>query len=271
MINLFGLNREQIIQENTIEAGHMPELAINSDIANITFLTHDKQQVNIVLETYEKGPELQVNVVNEKLEINARVQKERRIGIIVQPKSCKLEVKLPKNFADHYTIQTSAGNISAADLVFNQAFLKTGAGNIRLENMNATKVELESGAGNIKVKSIDSVIFLAESGAGNIEGSLCTGSITARTGSGNVRFTVNGEQDLKMKSGAGNINVLFTRPENLNATIKASAGLGNVKSELPSHKNKNTTNELSSAIGKGENSFHFKTGVGNIHLAKENY
>lgn len=266
MVNIFGGKRDPIVQENSVEIEHVPELEINSDIANINISIHDKKQIDIVLETFEKGPELQVNFVNEKLEIEARVLKERRIGIVVQSKPCKLKIKLPKDFAEQYTIKSSAGNIKAFDLQFNTALMKTGAGNIRLENIEAQKLDIESGAGNVKLKEIVSESLIAKSGAGNIEGDMCTGDIAAKTGSGNVRFKVDGEQNLQMTSGAGNINAFFTQPESLDATIKASAGLGNVKTDLPFLPAGEKSNKLSSVVGQGEKSFQFKTGVGNIHL-----
>lgn len=255
--------------ENEVEVEHVQELEVNSDIADIKFITHDKKQIDIVLETFEKGPELQVNFVNEKLEITAKALKERKIRIVVQPKSCKLKIKLPRDFADHCTIRSSAGNIKAADLEFNTVLMKASAGNIRLENIQAQKLDLESSAGNIKVKKVESENLIAQSGAGNIEGNACTGEITAKTGAGNVRFTVDGEQNLKMNSGAGNINVFFTQPDSLNATIKANAGLGNVKTDLPFLTSENKSSNLSSVIGNGEKTFQFKTGVGNIQLFAE--
>gem|GEM_PF-5398846 len=255
--------------ENNVEAEHVQELEINADIANIEFITHDKKQIDMVLETFKNGPELQMNFVNGKLEVNVKHPWEQWNIRISNHKFCKLVLKLPRNFADCYTIQTSAGNIHAADLAFKIAFMKTSAGNINLEKIQAEKLELESGAGNIQVQELETKELTVQSGAGNIEGNACIGDITAKTGTGTVRFTVDGDENLTMKSGAGNIEVFFMHPEHLNATIKANAGLGNVKVDLPSFMNENKSSNLACVIGTGEKIFQFKTGVGNIQLFAE--
>lgn len=266
MVNIFGGNKESIVQENTVEIEHMQEVEINSDIANIVFLTHDKKQIDILLETFVDGPELQVNVVNQRLEITAKVYR-KKIGIFISSvKPSKLEIKLPRDFADHYKVQSTAGNIKVANLKFDTAIMKTAAGNIRFENIEAKKLDLESSAGNIKVENINSETLTVQSGAGNIEGDACNGDITAKTGAGNVRFKVNGEQHLEMTSGAGTITAYFTEPEKLNATVEVNAGIGSVKTDIPFLTNGKSQGNLSTVIGQGKNKFIFKTGVGSIRL-----
>lgn len=266
-MNLF--RREKIIEENTIKVQHVEELVINSDIANILFVTHLKKQVDVLLETYKKGPELQVNVVNKMLEINATVQDKKKV-FITPPDFCKLTIKLPSDLATRYMVHSTAGNIKAANLTFNTANLKTNAGNIWLENLDANELTLESGAGNIRMRHIDSETLIAQTGAGNIEGNDCTGDITAKTGAGNIRVNLDGDEHVKLNSGTGSIHAFFKQPDSLNATIKASAGIGSIQTDLPFLFDGEKSSKLSSVVGQGEKILQFNTGVGSIHLLAEN-
>lgn len=266
MRNFFDSTGESIRQENTVEVERIKELAVNSDVTNVHFSVHDKQRIDMVLETFEKGPELVVQQTNDRLEVNVEIPRKRRIFRMKKQYS-KLTIYLPEQFAERYEVKCSVGNVRMANLIAKQLEVKTGAGEMKLCTINAEYLKLESGAGNIQLRAINAGHLVATAGAGNIKGNACHGELTLESGAGNIECDVDGEDDLFMKSGAGNIYVHFQNPEQLNASIGATAGLGNVWTDLPVGIEK--AGKFSSVLGKGERDMTFITGVGNIKLFKE--
>lgn len=228
MADFFSSMGDPIVQENIVEVERVKELAVNSDVTSVHFSVHDKKRVDIVLETFEKGEDLAVRLINERLEINVGIP--RKWGIFQMKKRFgKLTIYLPEQFAERYEVKCSIGNVRMADMIFKQLEMKTGAGEVEICAISAEYLMLESGAGNIE-------------------------------------FHVDGEDDLLMKSGAGNIHVHFPNPEQLNATIEATAGLGSVRTDLPVGFEK--SGEFSSVLGNGERDLKFTAGVGSIKLSK---
>lgn len=263
MVGFFSTMDNPIVQENTVEVDKIQELAVYSDVTNVHFSIHDKKQVHLVLETFEKGPELGVQLINQRLEINVELLKKRNF-IQGKQKISKLTIYLPNDFAEHYLIHSSVGNIRFADLILKEVQMKTGAGDIKIDNIESEKISIESGAGNIRLNQVDTLELFAKSVAGNIKGKECRGKLTIKSGAGNADFHVDGKDDLYMKSGAGNIRVHIQNPHNLNATLRVSAGIGNVQTDLPLGGEK--ASKLSGVLGSGEKQFLFKTGLGNINL-----
>ncbi|MCM3740548.1 DUF4097 domain-containing protein [Oceanobacillus luteolus] len=263
MVGFFHKMGHPIVQENTVEAEEIRELAVYSDVTNIYFSVHDKKQVHLVLETFEKGPELGVQFMDRRLEINLEFLKKRSF-IQMKQNTSTLTIYLPRDCADYYHIHSSVGNIRFTDLFFIEGKFKTGAGNIKVEDVDAEKITIESGAGNIRLNRVNTEDLHAVSGAGSIKGRECRGKINIKSGAGNVDFHVDGEDDLSMKSGAGNISVGFSGIANLNAALQVSAGFGNVQTDFPLEGKK--PSNLSGVLGNGDKQFIFKTGVGNINL-----
>lgn len=228
MADFFSSMGDPIVQENIVEVERVKELAVNSDVTSVHFSVHDKKRVDIVLETFEKGEDLAVRLINERLEINVGIP--RKWGIFQMKKRFgKLTIYLPEQFAERYEVKCSIGNVRMADMIFKQ-------------------LEMKAGAGEVEICAISAEYLMLESGAGNIE------------------FHVDGEDDLLMKSGAGNIHVHFPNPEQLNATIEATAGLGSVRTDLPVGFEK--SGEFSSVLGNGERDLKFTAGIGSIKLSK---
>lgn len=261
MVNIFGTPGKRIIQENTVELEHIKELVVDSNIANIQLLTHEEKHVQLMLETYENGPDLGVSLNNEVLQVDVKLPGKKKLLVIGKPEVSILYIYLPENFAEHYQIQTTVGNVTVSDLYGRKLVIETSAGNITINYVEMEKLTVESGAGNIKLEQIQSNQLVADSGAGNINGMYCKGKIIAESGAGNILFHVDGEEDVTMKTGVGNIHAYFTDIESLNATLTASASIGKVHSDFLMDGNK-----FSHVFKDGEKTFTFKTGAGNIHL-----
>jgi len=266
MVRFFGGNGKPIVEENTVEIARIEELEVQADIENIQFIVHEKKKVEIKLETFEKGPELQVNMMNNRLEINAGLPREIKTIINWKVPNCKLEIKIPVEFAVHYTVVTSTGSIKAKNLLFETMTMKTGAGSITAENFHGRELILKSGAGSIKVENIDTEVLETDTGAGSVIGKICSGKIIAKSGAGSIRFTVSGEQDLEMNAGAGSIYTYFTNPKNVNATVHTSTGIGTVKTNLPHPSSEQKSSNLSTTFGDGKYNYELKSGVGSVYL-----
>lgn len=265
MVNIFRTIGEPVVQEKTIELEHLKEVVINSDITNVVLLVCDQKQVHLMLETFKGGPELKLHLVNGRLEIDVKLQEKINI-IQIRQEVSELTIHLPRNFADRYLIQSSVGNIKIFELTFQQLEMKTGAGDIKVKQVEAESISMESGAGNIKLNEVSTKKLFALSGAGNIKGKDCRGSVTVKSGAGNIDFHADGRDDLSLKSGAGNISVYLPDTSTLNATLKANAGIGKVRTDLPEESKK--ASKLSKVLGEGLQKLRFKTGVGNISIYK---
>src|SRR5699024_1067077 len=143
------------------------DLEVQADIADVHFIVHEKKKVEIKLETFEKGPELQVHMVNNRLEINAGLPREIKTIFNWKAPNCKLEIKIPAEFAAYCQVNTSTGSIKARNLLFETMTMKTGAGSITAENFHGKALVLKSGAGSIKVENIDTEVLETDTGAGS--------------------------------------------------------------------------------------------------------
>ena len=76
MADFFSSMGDPIVQENIVEVERVKELAVNSDVTSVHFSVHDKKRVDIVLETFEKGEDLAVRLINERLEINVGIPRK---------------------------------------------------------------------------------------------------------------------------------------------------------------------------------------------------
>jgi DUF4097 and DUF4098 domain-containing protein YvlB len=266
LVRLFSSMGKPVVQENTVRVKHIQELVIHSDVTNIEFIIHDKKRAHFILETFEKGPTLDVNLTNDRLEINVELRKKKRF-FQIRGDYGKLMIYLPKDFAENYFIQTTVGNIRFADVHFNDADLHTGAGDIKVNQVEGGYVRVESGAGNIKIEDVNVIEFVARSGAGNIRGRNCSGKLAIQSGAGNIHFTLDGEDDVSMKSGAGNIDVYFRNPSMLDGKLQTGTGIGTVNNYLMSEDD--TSRDASMIFGEGERQYLFKTGVGNVNLYEQ--
>lgn len=262
MVNLFQSMGSPVVQEDRIEADHIFEIAVYADVSNVHFVVSKEKHAHIVLDTFNKGPQLEVNLINERLEIYAEMQHKRRIFQFGSQHG-KLTIYLPKDFAENYLVHATAGNIRFQDLTFREAELKTGAGDIKVRDVEGEYLIAESGAGNITIKHMTAELT-AKSGAGNIKGIDCAGKLTVKSGAGNVDFQILGQDDVEMKSGAGNMHIHLPEPKNLDATLTVSAGLGNVRTDFTGGQDK--SGNISKVYGNGKADLKFITGVGNINL-----
>lgn len=264
MVNLFGTPGKRIIQENSVELEHIKKLVVESNIASIKVSTHEEKYVQLVLETYENGPDLGVALNNEVLQVDVKLPGRMKLLAIGKPEVSMLYIYLPENFAEYYQIQTTVGNVTVNDLYGRELEIETSAGNITINYVEMEKLTVESGAGNIKLEQIQSNQLVADSGAGNINGMYCKGKIIAESGAGNILFHVDGEEDVTVKTGVGNIQAYFNDIESLNATLTASASVGKVHSDFLMDGNK-----FSHVFKDGEKTITFKAGAGNINLYRD--
>lgn len=237
--------RKKDVQENTIDVSHIEELIVESGISNVQLIPHEKKHVWVILETYEKGPELEVYLNDNVLRIVATMPGKRNWFITTSWETTKLTIYLPEDFAQEYQIQSTAGNLE-------------------LRGITAEHFEVESGAGNISLDWIDANQLIVKTGAGNIKGTGCTGELNISSGAGNIDFEVAGEHDVTVHSGAGNVDVYFENEKVLDAKLQVSAGLGKVRTNFPVDSTKN--NKFSHVFGNGESDIKLSTGVGNINL-----
>lgn len=257
----FGISGSHVIQEDTFSLDQVNELFVDAEIANVQLVTHEENYAKIILETYEKGPDLDVSLENDRLIVFVEDRKRKRFFNFRTSNYCTLYIYIPKGNLLNYQMLTGAGDVTISNIEGSVLFLKTGAGNVTMETVTMKRIKLSSGAGNVTLNHVHADHMTFSSGAGRIVGFDCKGKISAESGAGNINITIDGEDDVSLSTGVGNIEVTLPEIETLDATIDISSGIGRVNSDFVSLGGKSTQ-----VFNNGTNRLTFKTGAGNIYL-----
>ncbi len=217
-----AVNKEVITQKDTIDnVAKLKELNISTSDVSVNVSTHEDRRVDLLLETYDGGPELKTDHSGDSLNISAKGLKTYN-SLNTPP--CMLHIVVPSEMFEIWSIITSSGDVSAANLISNSFDIRSSSGEVNLANLEAQKLHLKTSSGKITVSEIkiSDVYFETSSGEaafngikGDLTGSTSSGDVTVMnfqgemfhvvTSSGKIQQSNSIVKDMSLKTSSGSI------------------------------------------------------------------
>lgn len=202
--------RRSIKQRETIETNRINKLDISTTDVDIDVLIHDKQVMDIVLETYKDGPELSMDYSGEVAEIVVKSPNNQKL-FQVRLSTCRLQITVPSDIADNWQIITDSGDIFAPHLIADSFHIQSGSGSLELIDNKAKNLFIKTTSGDISARDMMGSELQFETTSGNVELDTIHGGIMGSTVSGDVyAFNIQGE-DLRVNTSSGEVDIKNTK------------------------------------------------------------
>jgi hypothetical protein len=260
-------NAVNVDEEKSEPVPAIKDIKIKTTSEDIKFITTDSNEVKAHFYGYystsnqEYKPELVMNSENGVLTIEI---KHKSVVMVSYTADLKLDIYLPKTYANNLQISVSSSNVNIDELNLESFVYKATSGDIQAGTLNAKKAEIKATSGTAKISGkYDSFVFISTSGDFTSEG-ITAKDATLRSNSG--RIEINATIDsLQMTSTSGdlkadNLNAKSTRFTTSSGSIKASGIPGNLEAT-------STSGDITVDYSKFNNDINIKTSSGRTELS----
>ncbi len=141
-------------------------------------------------------------------------------------------IYLPEREYDYIRSNTFNGDVAFYEINARDLYVKATNGDILLDDLDATMLEVKGTNGNITLKNIDLRDLLVNTVNGDIRIVGHVQSSDVSTTNGDIRFTLSGEELIRIAGGSVNGDVKISLPEKTGLEIEAKSTFGKVKSRL---------------------------------------
>lgn len=179
----------------------------------------------------------------------------------------KIELFIPKNYANNLSTSISSGKLVLGDLTLNKLDVSLSSGLCELENLNAKDLSLKLSSGTLSGVNIfsDNINTDISSGKLNVKGEFK--NIDTQTSSGSTYVSSNTLPD-SLKSHVSSGKTEISIPENDGFALNYKKSSGSINSDF-SLTNFDKNNKSGSANYKnGGNTYTFSVSSGKINLKK---
>ncbi|WP_026908679.1 DUF4097 family beta strand repeat-containing protein [Paucisalibacillus globulus] len=279
---LFGTSRETVKHERSFDIQKVNDLIISVDVTDVEVIIHELPKVDIMFESYEGGPGLEIMDADNALTIISKKEHKGPTFVFGELPKCYLKIYVPTDIANHWDVSATSGIIHASHIVSKTFRANATSGKVTLSKITAEKINVHTTSGKMLLKELraDKLRFHANSGIVEIHSSY--GDISGQVGSGSILISEAKGEDLEVKSGSGKIILKEVYMEN--AAVKANSGkieaeklwaettiadVGSGKINMNNFRGsiKGNANSGNINISVSDNStLDLKTGSGNIHV-----
>jgi len=279
--------KEPMTQEESIMTAQIDTLHVDVSSANIDICVHDKQNIEIALETYETGPQLYVS--QEGPNVTITVEKRHPSYYSFKDmlhQTVRLSIWVPEALVKDWHIQATSGNIAIDRVVAHALLATTSSGHLKLSGLVLKKGIFKATSGRISMKQLNVEKCMAEASSGQLtfknsvcrEGQLsCTSgnielrdveafNVSLRVTSGNIRMLDVQSEHLDARTTSGTIITDFSK-QALDATVEATVNSGSIVCRLPVTIQKETRHSMRGVIGNGQHHMSLTARSGSIVLA----
>lgn len=145
-------NKNAIIQTDTIDHSEFEKLKILTGGTDIKVYVHDKRHIDLLLETYDDGPQLWVNRDEDTAVIEATGDNSAWFSVF-RPPVC-LHVSVPLDIADSWHVKTGSGDVTIPKVRSNIFQVTLGSGDLDLTDLKAKEAKLHTSSGDISVRDV---------------------------------------------------------------------------------------------------------------------
>ncbi|WP_233880116.1 DUF4097 family beta strand repeat-containing protein [Virgibacillus halodenitrificans] len=199
-------------EQRTINIDKLSKIRVETEEAKIAVIIQDTPGIEVVLETYEGGPELSTNLTKDELEIKALSTKQT---FLRKKHNCRLILFVSSSIADNWELLTSSGDVHLTQLVTNILKCRTSSGEILCQQLTTKETHLKTSSGDITFSVLEDQNNVENSGAPS-------GDTYLSTSSGDVKIEKIKGRKLRIKTSSGDIhlhNLLMHE-----ATLHSSSG-----------------------------------------------
>jgi DUF4097 and DUF4098 domain-containing protein YvlB len=211
---------ERQTQTATFDPEGIDGLEVSTEEVEVEIRTHDRNKVDIVLETYENGPALETRQTEDTLEITA-TESESHYFFKNSP-ATRLTVVVPDHLWDSLSIDTESGGISLTGMKVSRLGIKTFSGELEIENMQVGESSLKTSSGGIVIRKVEAESFSFVSASGRVSLTDVNGKIYGKTQSGPITVHQLEGAELDLKSRAGSIEIHGAKADN--ASFQTTSG-----------------------------------------------
>ncbi|MEN2768838.1 DUF4097 family beta strand repeat-containing protein [Ornithinibacillus xuwenensis] len=279
--------RETIIQEATIACTRVKNLIMSTSSAEVEVVVHEHPRVDVVLHTYEGGPELKTKHTEDTLTITAKKEEKVTFMLFGNMPKCHLQLKVPKDIAENWDIATASGKISAKQLIANRLNVHATSGAIKLSEISAEKIKSVSVSGKLTIREVkvEQLDFTVTSGSvdvhsvyGDINGEVVSGKVVmkgikgqqldVRAGSGRIHLQDVQMQDVDLHASSGKIEAEHLYAETIKAIVSSGKiSFQDTRGDIKGHA---MSGNIDLTI-KENATLDLKAGSGNINLEFQEY
>ncbi|WP_160805108.1 DUF4097 family beta strand repeat-containing protein [Virgibacillus halodenitrificans] len=217
----------------TINIDKLSKIRVETEEAKIAVIIQDTPGIEVVLETYEGGPELSTNLTKDELEIKALSTKQT---FLRKKHNCRLILFVSSSIADNWELLTSSGEILCQQLTTKETHLKTSSGDItfsvledqnNVENSGAPSGDtyLSTSSGDVKIEKIKGRKLRIKTSSGDIHlHNLLMHEATLHSSSGDMTGEDICLEKLLFTSSSGNFLI-----KEVSGQLQGSTSSGDVK------------------------------------------
>lgn len=266
-IRIIEEEQEAIVEEHIVdEISEIEKIEIDASITDVEVQRTDEDLIRINLETYEKGPRLNVDT-GKVLRIESKRKDSGAVISIGFRKSPKLKISVPKSYENSYEVDLSTGDFKSEDILADVFESDSSTGDIDISKLKAKKVEFESSTGDVEIDSISAENISIESSTGDIRLNKVEGNIIGESSTGDVNISyLKYDYDLEYTVSTSDLNIELNN-DSPNFTIDAKASVGEVDCDIVlSEIIELEDDSIKGISGNGENKLKLKASVGDIEI-----
>ncbi|WP_042149800.1 DUF4097 family beta strand repeat-containing protein [Paucisalibacillus sp. EB02] len=199
--------KEEVIQKERIDYTSLKEIHIITSSLNVEVISHDKPHIDIVLKTYEDGPEMKINLSNHVLEITVFKPSQQQTFFGLFP-STKMQLFVPTSVTETWDVRTGSGDVRFSKVIMNKLAINTGSGDIDLSDIEAGQISLRCASGDVKANNMKSDNFYVNSSSGDmVFRRLTVSNVRAEVNSGDILIADLLGEELEVKMATGDVNL----------------------------------------------------------------
>lgn len=253
---------EKRIEKESVEVKKLMGLSIETDISDVEIFVHKESRIEVILETYEEGPELYVNTQDEHLMIEAKLEKSIIFtGFLNSITSCTLKIVLPKDIASDIQIITKSGDIDVDGLILSKLNIKSGSGDLHISNITSNHLQSESSSGDQYIHFIHAENIVLKNASGDINGKNLYGNIHSFSASGDIELFECYSDMVEISSSSGDIEINQCQTNELK-TKSSSGDIRGEKIRTVNGEASNSSGDIQFQSFSGNLSAH--TGAGDV-------
>ena len=153
MKHIFGLSKQPVTQAGILEKADLRKLEVMTGSADINVFIHDKPFIDIVLDTYENGPQLNIRHDRDTAVIETIGGTGPRFFAFNHPPEC-LQIKVPMNVAEEWYIKSGSGDVDIPKMLTNSFHIKVGSGDVDLSSLKAKEATLIASSGDMMIHDV---------------------------------------------------------------------------------------------------------------------
>jgi len=205
--------KNPVSQAGIIDQSRVKKLDIITGSADVNVLVHDKPFIDIILDTFENGPQLKISHDDESVRIETCGSHNMWMMGLDQLHLC-LHIKVPLNLADIWNVKTGSGDIKIPKIRTDSLQVTTGSGDVELHKPKANVLKLHASSGDMKCHDIVADSFQISTTSGDVELSELKGNaISGASTSGDLRINDTYSEKLSARTISGDVDIEDVRAD----------------------------------------------------------